>query len=120
MTRSSHTFYLSVFQGKSFIYYPNPRFFPLNREALDAPYHFKAGGVIAVEGEGLTQAMSRQEVSARLGDEECEVKTLDSTHLYCEPPEVQPMSVYDSSHLPLYLYMPSFDVSGQRRLWRRC
>ncbi|XP_051914630.1 plexin-B3 isoform X1 [Hippocampus zosterae] len=94
-----HVHYKSI-KGKSFIYYPNPRLFPLNREALDAPYHFKAGGVIAVEGEGLTRAMSRQEVSARLGDEVCEVKTLDSTHLYCEPPEVQPMSVYDSSHLP--------------------
>lgn len=39
--------------------------------------------------------MSRQEVRARLGDQECEVKTLDNTHLYCEPPEVQPASVDD-------------------------
>lgn len=39
--------------------------------------------------------MSRQEVRARLGDQECEVKTLDNTHLYCEPPEVQPDSVDD-------------------------
>ncbi|XP_077411305.1 plexin-B3 isoform X1 [Vanacampus margaritifer] len=87
-------------KGKSFSYYPNPRLFPLNREALDAPYRFKAGGVIAVEGEDLTRAMSRHEVRARLGDQECEVKTLDSTHLYCEPPEIQPMSVDDSSRLP--------------------
>ncbi|XP_061549767.1 plexin-B3 isoform X1 [Phycodurus eques] len=87
-------------KGKSFRYHPNPRLFPLNREAPDAPYRFKAGGVIAVEGEDLTQAMSRQEVAARLGDQDCEVKTLDSTHLYCEPPEVQPMSVDDSSRLP--------------------
>uniref|UniRef100_A0A3B3BWP5 Uncharacterized protein n=1 Tax=Oryzias melastigma TaxID=30732 RepID=A0A3B3BWP5_ORYME len=35
--------------------------------------------------------MGRREVRARLGDQKCEVKTLDSTHLYCEPPEVQPM-----------------------------
>lgn len=39
----------SVAQGKSFTYYPNPEFFPLNREAPDAPYRFKPGGVIAVE-----------------------------------------------------------------------
>ncbi|XP_077456981.1 plexin-B3 isoform X1 [Stigmatopora argus] len=87
-------------KGKSFSYYPNPRLFPLNRDAPDAPYRFKAGGVIAVEGEDLTRAMSRQEVTARLGDQECEVKTLDSTHLYCEPPEVQPRIVDDSSRLP--------------------
>lgn len=36
-------------QGKSFAYHPNPLLFPLNRDAPDAPYHFKAGGVIAVE-----------------------------------------------------------------------
>lgn len=44
--------------------------------------------------------MSRQEVKARLGDQECEVKTLDNTHLYCEPPENQPASADDSSPLP--------------------
>ncbi|TDH11058.1 hypothetical protein EPR50_G00081510 [Perca flavescens] len=87
-------------KGKSFIYYPNPEFFPLNREAPDAPYRFKPGGVIAVEGQHLTRAISRQEVTARLGDGECEVKTLDNTHLYCEPPEIQPLSVDDSSELP--------------------
>ncbi|XP_054644366.1 plexin-B3 isoform X1 [Dunckerocampus dactyliophorus] len=87
-------------KGKRFTYHPNPRLFPLNREAPDAPYYFKAGGVLAVEGEDLTRAMSRQEVTVLLGDQECEVKTLDSTHLYCEPPEVQPMSVDDSSRLP--------------------
>lgn len=48
-----------------------------------------------VQGQDLTRAMSRQEVRARLGDQECEVKTLDNTHLYCEPPEVQPASVDD-------------------------
>lgn len=47
------------------------------------------------QGQDLTRAMSRQEVRARLGDQECEVKTLDNTHLYCEPPEVQPDSVDD-------------------------
>ncbi|KAM9855597.1 plexin-B3 [Aulostomus maculatus] len=87
-------------KGRSFTYYPNPHFFPLNREAPDAPYRFKPGGVIAVEGQDLTRAMTRQEVTARLGDQECEVKTLDNTHLYCEPPESQPMSADDSSELP--------------------
>lgn len=28
------------------------------------------------------------------------MKTLDNTHLYCEPPEVQPQSVEDGSELP--------------------
>ncbi|XP_029012583.1 plexin-B1 [Betta splendens] len=87
-------------QGKSFTYYPNPELFRLNREAPDVPYRFKPGGVIAVEGQDLTRAMSRKEVKAQLGDQECEVKTLDNTHLYCEPPELQPMSVDDTNKLP--------------------
>ncbi|XP_067383981.1 plexin-B3 isoform X2 [Channa argus] len=87
-------------KGKSFTYYPNPEFFLLNQEAPETPYRFKPGGVIAVEGLDLTRAMSRQEVVARLGDQECEVKTLDNTHLYCDPPEIQPMSVDDSNKLP--------------------
>lgn len=54
-----------------------------------------------VQGQDLTRAMSRQEVRAQLGNQECEVKTLDNTHLYCEPPEEQPASVDDgSSELP--------------------
>uniref|UniRef100_A0A4W6EKG8 Plexin-B1 n=1 Tax=Lates calcarifer TaxID=8187 RepID=A0A4W6EKG8_LATCA len=103
---------LSVSQGKSFTYYPNPEFFPLNREAPDSPYRFKPGGVIAVEGQDLTRAMSRQEVTARLGDQECEVKTLDNTHLYCEPPEIQPMSVDNSNELPsLKVFMGNLQVN---------
>uniref|UniRef100_A0AAQ5Y0P7 Plexin-B1 n=1 Tax=Amphiprion ocellaris TaxID=80972 RepID=A0AAQ5Y0P7_AMPOC len=95
----------------SFSYYPNPELFPLNREAPDVPYRFKPGGVIAVEGLDLTRAMSRQEVTARLGDQECQVKTLDSTHLYCEPPEIQPMSVEESSDLPsLKVFMGNLQV----------
>ncbi|XP_008293461.1 plexin-B1 [Stegastes partitus] len=98
-------------KGKSFTYYPNPEFFPLNREAPDAPYRFKPGGVIAVEGLDLTRAMSRQEVTARLGDQQCQVKTLDSTHLYCEPPEVQPISVEDGRELPsLKVFMGNLQV----------
>ncbi len=46
---------LSVSQGKSFTYYSNPEFFPLNREAPDAPYRFKPGGVIAVEVSFFTE-----------------------------------------------------------------
>ncbi|XP_023189667.1 plexin-B1 isoform X1 [Xiphophorus maculatus] len=88
-------------EGKSFTYYQNPQFFPLNRDAPDAPYRFKPGGVIAVEGLDLTRAMSKDEVRARLGDQDCEVKTLDRTHLYCEPPENQPLSVDGSSELPM-------------------
>ncbi|KAF3840448.1 hypothetical protein F7725_006310 [Dissostichus mawsoni] len=42
-----------------------------------------------IKGQDLTRAISRQEVRAQLGDQECEVKTLDNTHLYCEPPESQ-------------------------------
>uniref|UniRef100_A0A3B5MCM1 IPT/TIG domain-containing protein n=1 Tax=Xiphophorus couchianus TaxID=32473 RepID=A0A3B5MCM1_9TELE len=87
---------VSVHQGKSFTYYQNPQFFPLNRDAPDAPYRFKPGGVIAVEGLDLTRAMSKDEVRARLGDQDCEVKTLDRTHLYCEPPENQTLN---DSHL---------------------
>lgn len=56
--------------------------------------------VFVLQGQDLTRAMSRQEVKAQLGDQECEVKTLDNTHLYCEPPEIQPMSVDDGNKLP--------------------
>lgn len=45
---------LSVFQGKSFTYYPNPVLFPINRENLDVPFRFKPGGVIAVEVQQLS------------------------------------------------------------------
>lgn len=97
-------------KGKSFMYHPNPELFPLNREAPETPYRFKPGGVIAVEGVHLTKAMSRQEVRAKLGDQDCEVKTLDSTHLYCEPPETQPQSL-DQHGLPtLRVLMGNLEV----------
>ncbi|TMS01286.1 Plexin-B3, partial [Larimichthys crocea] len=93
------------------VHFESIKFFPLNRDAPDAPYRFKPGGVIAVEGQDLTTAISRQEVTAWLGDQECEVKTLDNTHLYCEPPEIQPMSVDDSSELPsLKVFMGNLQV----------
>uniref|UniRef100_A0A8D3AMV0 Plexin B3 n=1 Tax=Scophthalmus maximus TaxID=52904 RepID=A0A8D3AMV0_SCOMX len=63
------------------------------------------------QGLDLTRAMSRQEVRARLGDQECDVKTLDNTHLYCEPPEIQPMSVDDGNELPaLQVFMGNLQV----------
>ncbi|CAL9702799.1 unnamed protein product [Knipowitschia caucasica] len=97
-------------KGNNFVYHPNPELFPLNREAPNTPYKFKPGGIIAVEGVHLTIAMSRQEVKARLGDEECEVKTLVSTHLYCEPPEAQPNSL-DHNDLPtLKVLMGNLEV----------
>ncbi|XP_033825079.1 plexin-B3 [Periophthalmus magnuspinnatus] len=97
-------------KSKSFVYYPNPELYPLNRDAPDTPYRFKPGGVIAVEGQHLTRAMSREEVRARLGDQECEVKTLDDTHLYCEPPEAQPNSL-DHNDLPtLKVLMGNLEV----------
>ncbi|KAM3617160.1 uncharacterized protein V6R79_003030 [Siganus canaliculatus] len=98
-------------KGRSFIYHSNPEFFPLNREDPEAPYRFKPGGVIAVEGQDLTRAMSRQEVRARLGDQDCEVKTLDNTHLYCEPPETQPLNVDQTGDLPsLKVFMGNLQV----------
>ncbi|XP_036435387.1 plexin-B3 [Colossoma macropomum] len=86
-------------KGTPFTYHPNPELYPLNREHPESPIRFKPGGVLAVEGKYLTQAMSKDEVVAWLGDKECDVKTLDDTHLYCEPPEEQPLSV-DLEELP--------------------
>uniref|UniRef100_A0A8C5GX44 Plexin-B1 n=1 Tax=Gouania willdenowi TaxID=441366 RepID=A0A8C5GX44_GOUWI len=50
---------LFVSQGRSFTYFPNPQFFPLNREAPDVPYRFKAGGVIAVESSNIPLTLFR-------------------------------------------------------------
>ncbi|KAM3872597.1 plexin-B3 [Diretmus argenteus] len=97
-------------KGRRFTYYPNPEFFPLNRDDPDSPYRFKPGGVIAVEGLDLTRATSRQEVVARLGNQECEVKTLDNTHLYCEPPETQPDSLDDRELPSLKVFMGNLQV----------
>lgn len=62
---------------------------------------------LLLQGVGLTRAVSRGEVVARLGDEECEVKTLDDTHMYCEPPEEQPRSLngLDLPSLTVYTYI---------------
>lgn len=65
--------------------------------------------VLCLKGKGLTLAMSREEVVAQLGDKECDVKTLDNTHLYCEPPEEQPLALDDSDlpRLMVSLYLVS-------------
>lgn len=97
-------------KGTSFVYHPNPKLYLLNREAPDTPYRFKPGGVIAVEGVDLMRAMSRREVRARLGDQECEVKTLDNTHLYCEPPEQQPNSLDHHDMPTLKVLMGNLEV----------
>ena len=52
------------------------------------------------QGTELTRAIRRDEVVARLGDQACEVKTLDNTHLYCEPPDAQPSSLTEHQELP--------------------
>uniref|UniRef100_A0A673JCD0 Plexin-B1-like n=1 Tax=Sinocyclocheilus rhinocerous TaxID=307959 RepID=A0A673JCD0_9TELE len=99
-------------KNKPFTYHPNPDLFQLNSESRGTPIRFKPGGVLAVEGKGLTLAMNRDEVVARLGDKECVVKTLDNTHLYCEPPEEQPLALDDSDLPRLKVLMGSlaFDL----------
>lgn len=92
-------------KSKPFIFHPNPELFQLNSEAPGTAIRFKPGGVLAVEGRGLTLAMSKEEVLARLGNEECYVKTLDNTHLYCEPPEVQPLALDDDDLPRLKVFM---------------
>nr|XP_023691614.1 plexin-B3-like [Paramormyrops kingsleyae]XP_023691615.1 plexin-B3-like [Paramormyrops kingsleyae]XP_023691616.1 plexin-B3-like [Paramormyrops kingsleyae]XP_023691617.1 plexin-B3-like [Paramormyrops kingsleyae]XP_023691618.1 plexin-B3-like [Paramormyrops kingsleyae]XP_023691619.1 plexin-B3-like [Paramormyrops kingsleyae] len=86
--------------GKPFKYHPDPVLRRLNHDTPEQLYHFKPGGVIAVEGEGLTLAMTREEVVAWVGLGKCDIKTLDSTHLYCEPPENQPDSLDSSDGSP--------------------
>ncbi|KAL1020531.1 hypothetical protein UPYG_G00001320 [Umbra pygmaea] len=98
--------------GKPFLYYPNPELYPLNRDDPETPYRFKPGpgGVISVQGKDLTRAMTRGEVVARLGNQKCEVKTMDSTHLYCEPPETQPESLGDGQLPSLRVIMGKLDM----------
>ncbi|MGH0182764.1 UNVERIFIED_CONTAM: hypothetical protein FKN15_027224 [Acipenser sinensis] len=92
----------SVGTGEEFLYHPDPVFKPLT-EDTEQPYHFKPGSVIMVEGTGLTLAMTRAEVSARVGDADCAVKTLDDVHLYCEPPPTQPASLQGGGALPDFI-----------------
>ncbi|KAJ8257768.1 hypothetical protein GJAV_G00189480 [Gymnothorax javanicus] len=87
--------------GKPFTYHQDPILYPLNKDNPEDPFYFKPGGVIVVQGQNLTLAMTRQEVVATLGKGECEMKTLDSTHLYCEPPEIQPRSRDDTDSPPV-------------------
>lgn len=56
--------------------------------------------------------MSKEEVLAMIGDGPCVVKTLTRHHLYCEPPEEQPLA----QHHPLQGApdpLPEFTVRGQ-------
>ncbi|XP_073675979.1 plexin-B3 [Garra rufa] len=106
----------NTIKNKPFTYHPNPDLFQLNSESRGTPIRFKPGGVLAVEGKGLTLAMSREEVVARLGDKECDVKTLDSTHLYCEPPEEQPLALDDSDLPRLKRHVSSLNSLGAHRL----
>uniref|UniRef100_A0A8C1RHX2 Plexin B3 n=1 Tax=Cyprinus carpio TaxID=7962 RepID=A0A8C1RHX2_CYPCA len=71
--------------------------------------------VLCLKGKGLTLAMRKEEVVARLGDKECDVKTLDNTHLYCEPPEEQPLAL-DDSDLPT-LKVSLYPVSSLVVTW---
>lgn len=54
------------------------------------------------------------------------MKTLDNTHLYCEPPEIQPMSVDDGSELPSLKVRPPLHshnapgLSQTRDVWALC
>ncbi|XP_041129023.1 plexin-B3 isoform X2 [Polyodon spathula] len=92
----------SVGTGEGFLYQPDPVLKSLT-EDMEQPYHFKPGSVIMVEGTGLTLAMTRAEVSARVGDGNCAVKTLDDVHLYCEPPPTQPASLEGGGVLPQFI-----------------
>ncbi|TRY72826.1 hypothetical protein DNTS_009524 [Danionella cerebrum] len=99
-------------KNNPFTYHPNPDLYPLNSEARGTPIRFKPGGVLAVEGKGLKQAISKEEVQAWLGKEKCDVKTLDNTHLYCEPPDEQPEALDDNNLPTLKVLMGSlaFDL----------
>uniref|UniRef100_A0A8C4TAH4 Plexin-B1 n=1 Tax=Erpetoichthys calabaricus TaxID=27687 RepID=A0A8C4TAH4_ERPCA len=80
--------------GEEFSYKPNPVLKHLNSENKHQPFHFKQGSIMGVEGDGLTLAMTKDEVVAKLGDGICTVKTLTKTDLYCEPPAVQPAPLH--------------------------
>ncbi|XP_006877284.1 PREDICTED: plexin-B3 [Chrysochloris asiatica] len=89
--------------GQAFLYQPNPRLAPLSRESPTRPYLLKPGNVLDVEGEGLNLAISKEEVRVLIGDEECLVKTLTLTHLYCLPPQRAPQPNNGSSSLPQFV-----------------
>lgn len=48
------------------------------------------------------------------------MKTLDSTHLYCDPPEVQPLSVDDSHELPSLKVIFGFELLAFTYPRQRC
>ncbi|XP_052396924.1 plexin-B1 isoform X5 [Carassius gibelio] len=83
-------FEFEAVSGSPFSYEPNPVLHSLNQHEPSKPFRYKPGSIISVEGENLDLAMSKEEVVALIGDGECAVKTLTRTHLYCEPPSLQP------------------------------
>ncbi|XP_026113895.1 plexin-B1-like isoform X4 [Carassius auratus] len=83
-------FEFEAVSGNPFSYEPNPVLHSLNQHEPSKPFRYKPGSIISVEGENLDLAMSKEEVVALIGDGECAVKTLTRTHLYCEPPSLQP------------------------------
>ncbi|XP_059383421.1 plexin-B1-like isoform X3 [Carassius carassius] len=83
-------FEFEAVSGSPFSYEPNPVLHSLNQHEPSKPFRHKPGSIISVEGENLDLAMSKDEVVALIGDGECAVKTLTRTHLYCEPPSLQP------------------------------
>ncbi|XP_073086650.1 plexin-B1 isoform X2 [Manis javanica] len=80
-----------------FSYEADPTLQPLNPEDPTRPFRHKPGSVLSVEGDNLDLAMSKEEVLAMIGVGPCVVKTLTRHHLYCEPPEEQPLA----QHHPL-------------------
>uniref|UniRef100_F6Q5G2 Plexin-B3 n=1 Tax=Ornithorhynchus anatinus TaxID=9258 RepID=F6Q5G2_ORNAN len=89
--------------GEEFRYADNPRLQRLNRDGAARPYHLKPGNVLDVEGKGLNVGISKEEVRVQIGDGVCTVKTLTSTHLYCEPPLQPPQPLNSSSRLPEFI-----------------
>uniref|UniRef100_A0A8C4QW75 IPT/TIG domain-containing protein n=1 Tax=Eptatretus burgeri TaxID=7764 RepID=A0A8C4QW75_EPTBU len=77
--------HLSMANRARFTYLPDPTFNLLSRDA-NSPHNYKPGSPITAEGAGLDRAMQQDEVTAFLGDKECDIKTLTRTHLYCQPP----------------------------------
>ncbi|XP_060044822.1 plexin-B2 isoform X2 [Erinaceus europaeus] len=72
--------------------------------------------LIHARGTNLNKAMTLQEAEAFVGAEQCAMKTLTETDLYCEPPEVQPppkrRQKRDTTH-----NLPEFIVKFGSREW---
>ncbi|XP_067880340.1 LOW QUALITY PROTEIN: plexin-B1-like [Heterodontus francisci] len=80
----------NVSGGAEFAYWSDPSLRPLNSHDPSAPYKYRPGSVLSVEGEKLDLAMKMEEVIALIGEEACVLKTLTHRNLYCVPPKTQP------------------------------